>query len=179
MAQLHVINATGFLKTVGATGATGATGAAGSDGWTDVVLASDFTHDTTSFTNVTGLKFTPVANTIYAIRGQLLMRTATANIGVRPGIAWPTSPEDGVLSMTIAGSAAGTISSRHGNVSAAIQPAQTGLQTNTESYTCDFIATLVSGASVSGDFQVQIANESGTTVVTFKKGSWISYRAIA
>lgn len=80
----------------GPQGIQGIQGPPGADQWTTIKLASDFTTTSNTAVPVTGLAFTPVASTTYRIEAMLLTRTATATVGPRPGVAWPTGMTDGV-----------------------------------------------------------------------------------
>ena len=55
-----------------------------------ICLGADFPTSSGSAVNVTGLAFTPAANKTYEFRGLLLLRTATATVGARPGLSWPS-----------------------------------------------------------------------------------------
>ena len=60
----------------------------GSDPWTRVILASDFSTTLATNTAVTGMTFAPAANKRYLVEVYLLLRTATATVGPRPGFSW-------------------------------------------------------------------------------------------
>lgn len=151
---------------------------AGSDPWTYLKLTSDFTTTSATAADVTGLAFTPAANTNYIIESQLLMRTATATVGARPGCAWPSAGvTDGVAEIRASSSATAQVLA-HGNSAAAVLNANTGLATTTGSFSAVIAATLVMGASPSGTFKLQLASETAGTTVTLKAGSWMRYRSI-
>lgn len=143
-------------------------------GWTFVSLANDFVTSNATAQD-TGLAFTPAANTKYQIEGQFLLRTATATVGPRPGIAWPTGMTDGVARLSTT-SAAATEVIQNGNIAASVLIPVGGLPNTTNSWPGDLRATLISGASPSGSFKVQLATETGATNVTMKAGSFIAYR---
>jgi hypothetical protein len=149
--------------------------AAGSDPWTYVVLGSDFISSNATAVNVTGLNFTPAANTRYEIQGMFLLRTATATVGPRPGVAWPTGMTDGVAMLDLT-SAAGTRVVQNGNVNAAVLAPVGGLPNTTQSWPCWLSAMILAGASPGSTFRVQLATETAATNVTMKAGSWIRYR---
>lgn len=151
--------------------------AGGSDPWTYVKLASDFTTSLATNANVTGLSFTPNANSTYVIEGFFLLRTATATVGPRPGIAWPTGTSDGAAQIESANSA---VAQQYGagNPSGAFNSASTGVPTTTGSWPGAMWGTVVTGASPSGTVQVTLASETAGTNVTMKAGSWIRYRTI-
>jgi hypothetical protein len=152
-------------------------GGGGSDPWTYVKLASDFTTNATANTNVTGFNFTPTANQTYVIEGFFLVRTATATVGPRPGLAWPTGTTDGAAAV-YASNAANAMQYGAGNPSATFNAASTGVPTTTASWPASLEATVITGASPSGNVQVTLASETAGTNVTMKAGSWIRYRTI-
>lgn len=149
----------------------------GSDPWTYVKLSSDFTTTSTTAANVTGLEFTPSANTTYVIEGFYLLRTATTTVGARPGCAWPTGMTDGAVSFLTTSSATANLTT-NGNINASVLVAVGGLPTTTGSYPGTMWATLVAGASPASTFRIQLASETAGTTVTMKAGSWIRYRSI-
>jgi hypothetical protein len=154
---------------------TWATPSGGSDPWTYISLGSDFVTSSATAVSVTGLAFTPVANTNYQFEGRFMLRTATATTGPRPGLAWPTGMTDGVARFFTPSSATANLNT-NGNINATILVAVGGLPNNTQSYmgTLDGIAQ--AGATPSGNIQVNLASETGGTNVTMKAGSFIRYR---
>lgn len=147
----------------------------GSDPWTYVKLGADFTTSLATAVDVTGLAFTPLANTTYVIEGLLLTRTVTATVGPRPGCAWPTGLTDGVARIDVT-SAAGTNVMTNGNISAAVLAPVGGLPTTTGSWPGKLDAVIVAGATPLGSFRIQLASETAATNVTMKAGSFIRYR---
>lgn len=149
----------------------------GSDPWTYVKLAADFTTSSATAVSVTNFNFTPAINSIYVVEGLFLTRTATATVGVRPGCSWPTSLTDGVAQFMQTSSATANVIA-NGNMNAAVLAPVGGNPNNTQSYPATLWATLVTGGSTSGNFQIQLASETGGTNVTLKAGSWLRYRTI-
>ena len=147
----------------------------GSDPWTYVTLGSDFVTSSATAVDVTGLNLTPLANTKYEIQGRFLLRTVTATVGPRPGVAWPTGMTDGVVTLRTESSATAFLTAQ-GNINATVLTAVGGLPTNTQSYPGHLEAILISGATPSGTFKVQLASETAGTNVTMKAGSFIKYR---
>ena len=156
---------------------TWATPSGGSDPWTYVKLASDFSTGSATAVDVTGLSFTPSANTTYEIEGCFLLRTATTTVGPRPGVAWPTGCTDGVAYLQTT-SAAGTVVMQNGNINAAVLGPVGGLPNTTQSWPAQMQVTMIVGASPSGNFQIRLATETASTNVTMKAGSWIKYRTM-
>lgn len=161
----------------GLKGDPGIQGPPGPDVWTYAKLAADFTTNSGTAVNITGLAFTPVAGKVYEFRGNLLLRAATATVGPRPGIAWPSGTSDGAGKMRTPSSATADLIAA-GNISGAILTAVGGLPTTTGSWLGEFAGTLVAGASPSGSLKIQLASETAGTNVTAKAGSWIAWREI-
>lgn len=149
----------------------------GSDPWTYVKLAQNFTSSLTANTAVTGLNFAPAANQTYVIEGCFLLRTATATVGARPGCSWPTGYSDGAAWVGAPNSYT-AFASRFIPAGTTQNAASTGLNDTTGSHLGQLWATLVTGASPSGNFQITLATETAGTNVTMRAGSWIRYRTI-
>ena len=160
-----------FLRTDG----SGVTTWQNPDPWTYLYLSSNFTTTSSTAANVTGLAFTPEANSRYEIRGMFMVRTATTTVGPRPGCAWPTGMTDGVATFVVSSSATAQVMA-NGNINAAVLCPVGGLPSTTLSYPAQFDALLVAGASPSGTFRVQLASETSGTTVTMVAGSYLKYR---
>jgi len=143
--------------------------------WTYVVLLTDFTTTSGSAVDITGLLLTPAASQRYDINGRFLLRTATASIGPRLGLSWPTGMTDGVATIRTPSSAT-AFTTVQGNINAVLLAAVGGLPTNTQSYPGFLEAMLISGVSPLGNFQIRLASETAGTTVTMKAGSFIRYR---
>ena len=159
----------------GVQGATGPQGPAGTDGWTYVTLAADFVTSSATAVDVTGLAFTPGANKRYAFKANLLTRTATATVGPRPGLAWPTGMTDGAATIKQPSSATAELIA-NGNISGAVLAAVGGVPTTTGSWLATIDGMVIAGASPSGTVKVQLASETAGTNVTIKAGSFLRYR---
>lgn len=147
------------------------------DPWTYVKLASDFVTGSATAVDVTGLAFTPAANKSYEFEAQLRCRTATATVGPRPGLAWPTGATDGVAMVDMPTSATARVLV-NGNVNAALLTAVGGLPNTTQSYPAAIYGNITMGASPSGAVRVQLASETAATNVTIKAGSYLKYREL-
>ena len=157
---------------------TWATPSGSSDPWTYVKLGSDFTTTSSTAVSITGLAFTPDANTQYEFEVCLLTRTAAAATGPRPGIAWATiGLTDGVADIYQTSSATAEVQ-QHGNSNAAVLSPVGGLPNTTQSYSGRIYGTAIMGASPTGDVQITLASETGGTTVTAKAGSYLKYRII-
>lgn len=148
----------------------------GSDPWTYVVLSSDFTTTSASNTNVTGLAFTPSANKNYEMQGCYIVRTATATVGTRPGLSWPTGLNEGVAQTTVPNSTTASALMNHSSVTGTANAASTGLPVAARSYLAYMWGVVVTGGSPSGNVQVTVASETAGTTVTVRAGSFIKYR---
>ena len=161
----------------GPKGDKGDPGEPGSDPWTIVKLASDFPTTNATNTNVTGLAFTPAINKTYYVLGTLMLRTATASVGARPGIAWPANLTDGTARVE-ASTALTTSVLRSWGAKTTQNAASTGLADTVSSHYSKLEALIVAGPTPSGNFQVTLASETAGTTVTMKAGSYIMYREI-
>lgn len=167
----------GIQGAPGADGATGPQGPSGSDQWVYVKLASDFSTTSATAVDVTGMAFTPAANTSYEFKAVLLTRTATTTVGPRPGIAWPGGMTDGVAHIRQESSATAFVSAL-GNINAAVLTPVGGVPTTTQSYPAIIEGLVIAGASPTSTLRVQLASETAGTSVTIKAGSFLKYRAI-
>lgn len=159
---------------------TAAAGGAGSDPWVyKRVSGSDFTNNSTSPTNVTGLGFTPALNKTYVVQGFFILQTASATIAACQGVTWPTGLNAGAVVLRQASATAATEILVHGDTTAAVTFTAGGFSAANVDRYATLDATFTTGATPSGDFQVTLRNETGTTVVTVKIGSWIRYRTLA
>lgn len=149
----------------------------GSDPWTYVKLSSDFVTSSATAVEVPGLNFLPLLNTQYEFEAVLLLRTATATVGPRPGLAWPTGLTDGVADITMPSSATAQLLT-FGNNGAALLTAVGGLPNTTQSWPARIRGTVIAGLTPLGTVKVQMASETAGTNVTVKAGSYLKYRVI-
>jgi hypothetical protein len=150
----------------------------GADPWSYVRLANDFTTSSATAVDITGMAFTPGANKRYEFEARLRLRTATATVGPRPGLAWPTGFTDGTAEARVPSSATAEIMA-FGNPNAAILAAGTGVPNTTQSWPGYVGGEIDMGGSPSGTVKLQLASETAGTNVTCKAGSWLRYREIA
>lgn len=151
----------------------------GSDPWTNVILGSDFNTTSATAVSVTGLSFTPAANTRYLVEMVLLLRTATATVGARPGWNFPTGLSDSMAWAESSNSATASALRFWGTGTANVNAASTGLANTTESWPGLGTVYLITGGSPSGAVQVTLASETAGTQVTVRAGSFLRYRIIA
>jgi len=158
---------------------TWATPVGGSDPWTYIRLTSDFTTTSATAVDVTGMAFTPSSNTRYEFRAMLMLRTATATVNARAGLAWPTGMTDGVAMIEQSQTTTAVPICANGNVNAALLIAVGGLPNTTQSWPARIEGMVIAGASPSGTVRVQLASETAGTTVRVVAGSWIAHRTIA
>ncbi len=149
----------------------------GSDPWTVVKLTQDFVTSLAANTNVTGFNFTPASNKTYLIYGTFMMRTATATVGGRPGIAWPTGLTDATARMEASTALTTSVIRSWGAINTQ-NATSTGFADTTSSHYGGLEALLVCGGSMSGNFQITLASETAGTNVTMRAGSYFMYREI-
>ena len=164
---------TTFLRADGTFAAPGG----GSDPWTYLRLTSDFTTTSNTAQNVTGLSFTPAANTRYEWEAILMLRTATATVNPRVGWGWPTGMTDGVAYINSAQSATAQ-QMAFGNINAALLTAVGGLPNTTQSWPSIVGGTALAGATPSGTLRVQLASETNGTTVRIVAESFLKYRVV-
>lgn len=150
-------------------------GGSGSDPWTYVALAADFTTSLATAQNVTGLEFTPVANTRYIFEAVLGVRSATATVNPRPGLAWATGMADGVATIEQTSTATAKLMV-NGNIAAPLLLAVGGIPNNSASFPALCYGFVRAGATPSGNIRIQLASETAGTVVRIVASSYLRYR---
>lgn len=165
-------------KNVGTASGTVAAGdhthAGGSDPWTIVALSSDFTTSLTAAQD-TSLFFTPAANGRYMFEAVVGIRTATATVNPRVGLAWPTGLTDGVASIDEAQTATTRLMA-NGNINAALLVAVGGIPNTTQSWPVTIWGWVKAGATPSGNVRIQLATETAGTTVRVTANSYLRYR---
>jgi len=124
------------------------------DTWTYVKLTSDQVVTTTSGVS-TALAFTPVANTLYEVEGQIWLQSSDIASGPQPGIAWNTGNSDGVAHITTTESATTSVAANisDGTDAAALA---TSFPDTTNSYPAQIKASFKTGATPSGAFTITL-----------------------
>jgi hypothetical protein len=151
------------------------THAGGSDPWTIVALANDFT--TTSATAVdAGLAFTPAANGRYMFEAVIGIRTATATVNPRLGLAWPTGMTDGIAQIDESQTATARLMA-NGNIAAALLVAVGGIPNTTQTWPVTVWGWVKAGATPSGAVRIQLASETAGTTVRITAHSYLRYRS--
>lgn len=128
---------------------------AGLDSWTYMKLTSDQIVTTTSGV-ATALAFTPAANTLYEVEGQLWLQSSDIASGPQPGVAWNTGNSDGVahITTTESGSTVAMVNLPTGTDAAALA---TSFPDTTNSYPAQVKASFKTGGSPSGAFTITLA----------------------
>lgn len=128
---------------------------AGLDSWTYVKLTSDQIVTTTSGA-ATALTFTPAANSLYEVEGQLWLQSTSTSSGPQPGVTWNTGNSDGVVHITTTESATTNVVANipDGTNAAALA---TAFPDTTNSYPAQVKASFKTGASPSGAFTITLA----------------------
>jgi len=124
------------------------------DTWTYVTLTSDQVVTTTSGT-ATALAFTPDADTLYEVEGQLWLQSADITVGPQPGVAWNTGNTDGVAHITTTESSSTlAVANIPDGVDAAALA--TSFPDTTNSYPAQVKASFETGPSPSGAFTITL-----------------------
>jgi hypothetical protein len=172
--------ATGATGPAGADGATGPTGATGPEGPqgiqgpagpgpTIVLKTTDQTFATASLAAVTSLVFAASANRAYLVELDLVFRSDTLTVGIGVALTTPSS-------QVIAG-VGGAIIAADGAAAmldgAATTSGDAIISTAVPAINTDYLfsARWIVCATASGNLQVQARTETGTTIVTVRRGS--------
>jgi hypothetical protein len=137
---------------------------------------SDLVESSGSPTDVTGLSFTPAANSTYLVEVWLAWKTAATTTGLQWTFSGPTS---GATLQTQVQSVFNTTTaelSRSGAFDAMI--AGTGESSTSVTYIARGAAIVVTGGSPSGNVKVQVQTEVAASAVTVLTGSVLRYTLI-
>ena len=119
--------------------------------WVDIKITTD--------TNVTSpstiFSFTPEANKLYEVEGQLWLTSASASKGPQPGISWNSGNDGGVAFIETTESATTTVIANltNGTDGAALA---TSFPDATNAYPAQIKASFKTGSSPSGTFDVTL-----------------------
>lgn len=145
--------------------------------WSEVVLGTDATNDTTTQTAVTALKFTPAANKRYIVEGWIAHTANVNGTGVRVGITMPSGLVHAPVQIVSANGAAASQSNN--NTVSSGNTASTAANSAGAVACMTFIrAIVIAGASPDGDVQVTVASELASNLVTVLAGSVLRWRDI-
>lgn len=122
-----------------------------SDSWTYVKITSD--TPVSGSTNV--FSFTPAANTLYEVEGQLWLTSASASKGPQPGVAWNSGNTSGVAFVETTES---TTTTKIANLTNGTngRALATSFPDATNAYPAQVKASFKTGGSPSGDFAVTL-----------------------
>jgi hypothetical protein len=148
----------------------------GSDPWTIVALDADVTTSSATAVDVTGLAFTPAANGRYMFEAVIGIRTATATVNPRIGLAWATGMTDGIAQIDESQTATARLMA-NGNIGAALLVAVGGIPNTTQTWPVTIWGWVKAGASPSGNIRIQLASETAGTVVRVTAHSYLRYRS--
>lgn len=112
----------------------------------------------------------PAANLKYIFEAVLGVRSATATVNPRLGLAWPTGMTDGIATIEQTSTATAKVMV-NGNIAAALLLAVGGIPNNTQSWPALAYGFVRAGATPSGTVKVQLASETAGTVVRIVAGS--------
>lgn len=152
----------------------------GVDGWTYLLLAADQDVSTATWTDLTGLTFTPLIASTYEVEFLLMCRTATATVGARPGFSWSANLAYGSADLYTPSSASAEaiVHAQIPTLAGTAQAAVGGLPVVNVPYAHRGLALFRSGALVQGPFKLQMASETAGTIVKTMAGSFMKYRKL-
>jgi hypothetical protein len=151
---------------------------AASDPWTYVVLPADYTTTSSSPQDVTGFAFTPAANKGYLIEGQLLVGVASTSAMARPGANWPSGYTGGVARVDVCSTVSSVVTSHATAGNPLVVNTGTTMPTADVPWPSILWATLLMGASPSGDFQITFRTSNPSVTAKLYAGSWFRYREL-
>lgn len=150
--------------------------------WTRIKLAADFTTALATFGDITGLTYTPPANSDFMIEAELLLLTTTATNLPRVGVAIPAGYQWAAAEIRQAGATDTAQIQTHGGTLttlANIQTAAGGLAAANSPRLCVVRVKGRSGASPAA-IRLQLAAETaGANICFVKAGSEMRSRLVA
>jgi hypothetical protein len=167
---------TGLQAALDGKAASDHTHAGGSDPWTIAALDADVTTTSATAVDVTGLAFTPAANGRYMFEAVIGIRTATATVNPRIGLAWPTGMADGIAQIDESQTATARLMA-NGNIGAALLVAVGGIPNTTQTWPVTIWGWVKAGATPSGNIRIQLASETAGTTVRVTANSYLRYRS--
>ena len=152
----------------------------GSDPWTYLMVsASHFAVSNVAVRTITGLKFTPGANSTYEFEGCLALRTGSTSINPLISISWPTGTSTGQGWINQAQSPTAQIMAFGFTNSTHVKTAGGSLATSNFPYPAIFGGFFRMGASPGSTFSITLASETSSTIfVSTLIGSFLKYRTI-
>jgi hypothetical protein len=123
------------------------------DAWTYIDIGSD--TPVSAVTPTTVFSFTPVANTLYEVEGQLWLTIDDAAKGPQPGVAWNTGNDGGVAYIETTESTTTTKIANLTNGTDGVAAA-TSFPDATNMYPAQIKASFKTGATPSGTFDITL-----------------------
>lgn len=119
--------------------------------WVDIKI----TTDTTITSPSTIFSFTPAANKLYEVEGQLWLTSASASKGPQPGVSWNSGNDGGVAFIETTES---TTTTKIANLTNGVNGAAlaTSFPDATNAYPAQIKASFKTGATPSGTFNVTL-----------------------
>lgn len=158
------------------------TSLAGSYSWTRVKLTSDFTTNGTSFVDVTGLSYTPPANSDFLVEADLSILTTTATTLPRVGVSIGAGQQWAEAEIRQAGAVDTASVVQYGGTTTAaalVQVPAGGLAVANSPRSCRISVKGRSGATP-GPIRVQLAAEvAGANVCYIKAGAELRGRVVS
>lgn len=154
----------------------------GTDPWARTKLAADFTNATITFATITGLSYTPPANSDFIIEAELTLLTTTPANLPRVGVALPAGMQWATVAITQAGATDAAQVVQHGGTltaAANVQVPAGGLSTANSPRHCSVVIKGRSGASPAAIALQLAAETAGANIVFVKAGSEMRSRVIA
>lgn len=152
------------------------------DPWTRVKLTADFTNALATFSDITGLTYTPPANSDFIIEAELLILTTTTTTLPRIGVSLPAGMQWAAAEILQAGAVdTATVVQEGGTTtgSATVQMPAGGLAVASVPRLCRVVVKGRSGATPAA-IKLQLAAEAaGANVVFVKAGSEMRSRVIS
>lgn len=167
---------TNFLR---ADGNWASPGGGGGGGATNILLGSDVANSTTTLANVTGLSFTGSANTTYLVKLFGIQQSASTSTGIGLALDIPSGSVCGMASTvgTMAGAFNSTESFALTGDDALTWDTQNMRAANTNHPIMLWAIVAVGGTG--GTVQLRMRSEVGSSAVTMKAGSVLSYQQVS
>lgn len=153
-------------------------------GPTTLQTTSEQSTTSTTAVDITGLAFTPAANTDYLIDARVRVKCSATTNDFQFGVSWPSGLNSGELMASLSGQ--GVIDQTNGDtngfteflISSAGAFLSAGMRVDTSYGLLRITGILRVGASPSGDFKLQLAARVSSRTAYVGAGSVLEYRAI-
>jgi hypothetical protein len=163
----------------GAQGPQGIQGPAGPAYWTEITLASDYTNALATFATITGMTFTPTANSTFEVQAALLIQTTTTTNLPRVGVSIGAGMAYGAVQIDQTGATDTARVQQDGTfltTATTVQVPAGGLATANSPRLCYVTIRGKAGASP-GAIALQMACETaGASICFVKAGSQMRYK---